>query len=380
MSEQLARALAAMLHRSASLLPARRRHWAEAVAAEAAQMSAGLPRLRWLAGGLWLVAREASMARRIGYGLGVAAVAAAAVWTMWLSWRTNSAADPENVTDRARVLAGAAALIVLPWVGRRRGWFGPPGSSITMRLLRVAGCAAICALGVSIVRNDRHAGINGVLGYGKFSWLHELAGLAFLALALAGPALMKARWQQLDEPARWSIGVVAGVTAFFLLPIQLLAACSAALVLAGTSRRSPARPATLTVGASIGVATGLIMWWLATILGELGGAWFLLMPMAALLAGFPAGLASGWLLSGDEDPQRLRAARIRQGQLGGAAAGAVCGLVLTAIFIGIGVMLLIGPLAGMAGGACGGAISADHRRWFRPGRSQAAEAASGSVT
>jgi len=38
MNQQLARALAAMLHRSASLLPAGRQHWAEAVStvAEAA--------------------------------------------------------------------------------------------------------------------------------------------------------------------------------------------------------------------------------------------------------------------------------------------------------------------------------------------------------
>jgi hypothetical protein len=39
---------------------------------------AGAARLGWVAGGVWLVAREAQMVRRIGYGLAVAAVAVAA--------------------------------------------------------------------------------------------------------------------------------------------------------------------------------------------------------------------------------------------------------------------------------------------------------------
>jgi hypothetical protein len=375
MNEQLARMLAATLRRSASLLPPGRRHWAEAVSAEAAEMNEW-PQVRWLVGGLCLVVREAGMARRIAYGLGITVVAVAAAWTVWLSWRTTATADPENVTDRARILAGAAALVVLPWAWRRRGWFGPAGHSIITRLIRVAGCAAVCGLGVSIVLNDRHARINGVLGYGKFSWLHELAGIALLAIAVAGPAVMKRRWPASEESARWAVGILAGAVAFALLPVQLLATCAAALVLAGTSRRSPAPPVILALGTCVGAATGLIMWWLATILGELGGAWFLLMPMAALLAGFPAGLASGWLASGDREPQQRREARIRQGQLGGAVVGAACGLTLTVIFIGIGFMLVIGPLAGLAGGAAGAAIVADHPRRLRSARSQtAAEAA-----
>jgi hypothetical protein len=156
MNDRLARALAAMLHKSASLLPTGRRHWAEAVSAEAELMS-GWPRVFWLSGGLWLVARVAGMARRIAYGLGMAAVTAVAAWTVWLSWRTTADADPENVTDRVRILAGAVALVVLPWPWWRRSWFGPASPSVSVRLLRVAGCAAICGLGVSIVRQDRHA-------------------------------------------------------------------------------------------------------------------------------------------------------------------------------------------------------------------------------
>jgi hypothetical protein len=168
------------------------------------------------------------------------------------------------------------------------------------------------------------------------------------------------------------VGIIVGAVAFGLLPVQVLAATAAAMVLAGTSRRSPARPVTLALGTCIGVATALTMWWLAATLGELGGAWFLLMPMAALLAGFPVGLASGWLVAGDEEPQQLREARIRQGQLAGAAVGAACGLTLTVIFIGLGLMLVIGPLLGLAGGTAGAAIAALHPRWFRPARAQTA--------
>ncbi len=136
--EQLTWMLAGVLRAAARLLPPGRRQWAEAVQAEAGQVPAGWPRLRWLAGGLWLVAREAKMVRKVVYWLGVGAVAAAAAWTVWLSWRASPAADPLVVTDRVRVLVGVAALVVLPWVGRRRGWFGPVGSSITARLVRVA--------------------------------------------------------------------------------------------------------------------------------------------------------------------------------------------------------------------------------------------------
>jgi hypothetical protein len=222
-------------------------------------------------------------------------------------------------------------------------------------------------------------GIDGALGFGTFNWLHQIAGLALVAIALAGPAVIRARWPQADESARWAVGVVAGAVAFFLLPVQLLAAGSTALMLAGTSRRSPAKPRTLAVGTSVGLTAGLIVWWLAVKLGELGGAWFILAPLAALLASVPAGLAASWLLSGDEDPQKLRTARILQGQLAGAAVGAACGLTLTSIFIGAGFMLLMGPLAGLGGGTIGGRLSVQQPRLLRPAApATGAEAAPGS--
>ena len=56
--ERLTWMLAGMLRNAAGLLPPGRRQWAEAVRAEAGQVPAGWPRLRWLAGGLWVAARE----------------------------------------------------------------------------------------------------------------------------------------------------------------------------------------------------------------------------------------------------------------------------------------------------------------------------------
>ena len=172
--ERLTRLLAGLLRDAARLLPPGRREWAEAVRAEADQVPAGWPRLGWLAGGLWLAAREAKMMRKVVYWLGAGAVAAAAAWAVWLSWQASSAAHPQTVTDRVRVLVGVAALAGLPWVGRRRGWFGPVGTSITARLVRVAGCAALCGLGMAVVRMDSDIG-GGPHGAGPFSLPREIA-------------------------------------------------------------------------------------------------------------------------------------------------------------------------------------------------------------
>ncbi len=193
--EQLAWMLAGLLRCAARLLPPARRQWAEALQAEAGQVPAGWPRLRWLAGGFWLVAREANVVRKIVYWLGCGAVAAAAAWAVWLSWRAVPAPyyDPQTVTDRVRVLAGVAAFVVLPWVGRRHGWFGPVANSITARLVRVAGSAAMVGLGMAVVRMDDH--LSPGANVGPFSLSHEIAGLCCSA-----PRWRHFRW---SRPDRW---------------------------------------------------------------------------------------------------------------------------------------------------------------------------------
>ena len=135
--KQLTWMLTGLLRWAARLLPPVRRQWAEAVQAEASQVPAGWPRLRWLAGGLRLVAREGTVMRKVVYWLGCGAVAAAAAWAVWQSWRAVPAPyyDPQTVTDRVRVLAGIGALVVLPWAAG-----GMAGSARSPTALRPGWC------------------------------------------------------------------------------------------------------------------------------------------------------------------------------------------------------------------------------------------------
>jgi hypothetical protein len=362
--ERMTRLLAGLLGNAALLLPSARRQWAEAIQAEAGQFPAGWRRLHWLAGGLWLVAREAGLARKIFYWLGIGMVVAAAAWAIGLSWRTVPAADPESVTDRIRVLAGAFALLVLPWVGRRRsGLFGPVGSGITPRLVRVAGCAAICGLGVQLVRLDRNAGSGGVLGSGDFSWPRQIIGLALLGAVAALPPVIRAVRPQAGAAVVWISVAVAGAAAFAVVPMQALVIAYVAGILAATSRRSPASGAALAIGAVTGLTAGLIID--GVLAAELGlgliGFLFALV-ILLLVAAALAGLAAAWLLPGTADPRELGARRIRQGLLAGATAGAVGGLLITVTFVGVGFLLVIGPLAGAVGGALGGTVAAAYPR------------------
>ena len=312
---------------------------------------------------------------KVGYRLGAVAVAAVAAWAVWLSWRASPAADPQTVTDRVRVLVGAAALVVLPWVGRRRGWFGPVGSSITARLVRVAGCAAVCGLGVAVVRMDSHLGL-GPHGPGPFSLPREIIALVLLGAALAALAVVKARWPDADAFALWAIAAAAGLLVFFAVPLQALAIVYVAAILAATSRRSPVTNASLAAGTTTGLATGLVtslaVYEVARTSDRYVGLLFLgVITMLFLLAGL-AGAAAAWQLPDTGDPQELRVARGRQGLLAGSVAGAVCGLLLTNLFVIAVVMMVIGPLVGAGGGAFGGIAAADHPPRPQPARSWAA--------
>lgn len=303
--------LAWMLGTGARLLPPGRRQWAEAVGAEAGEVAAGWPRLCWLAGGLWLVVREANMVRKFVYWLGMGAVAAAAAWVVWLTWRAYPAADPLTVTDRVRVGVGAAALVVLPWVARRRGWFGPVGGSITARLVRVAGCAAVCGLGVAVVRMDSHLFL-GPHGPGPFSLPREIAAVVVLGTALAALAVVKARWADADPSVLWAVAGIAGAVIFVVVPLQALAIVYVAGILAATSRRSPVDNASLAAGAIAGLAAGLVT---DLAVYEAAGddsyailLLFGMITMLFLLAAL-AGVAAARRLSGTGDSQDLRAAR-----------------------------------------------------------------------
>jgi hypothetical protein len=300
------------------------------------------------------------MARKIGYWIGALGIAAAAAWVVWLSWRTSPPADPESATDRVRVLVGAITLVGLPWVARGRGWFGPVADSSVVRFVRIGGCAAICGMGLAIVHVDSHAGINGAVGSGHFSWPRETAGLAILIAGITGPLVLRARWPQTAPEACWAIVAIAGFAALIIVPIQAFAVGTAAIILAATSRRSPVTTATWTTGLIASLPTAAAACVLPFSLGNLYSA-VVIVALVATIIGGCAGAVAARLAAEGGSPDELRAARIRQGALAGAIAGAIGGLAAATLSPILGEMLVAGLLAGLAGGAAGASIAANVR-------------------
>lgn len=375
MTGGLAAALTAVLRAATRMLPPGRRQWAEAVRAEAAAVPAGSPRLQWLGGGLWLVAREAAVGRKIFYWLGIACLAAAAVWAVWLSWRTSPATDASSLTDRVRVLAGVLALGGLPWVGRSRGWFGPVGGSITARVLRLAGLAALCRAAMLLVQTDRYIG-GGASATLRFSLAREIAGLALLAAAAAMALLAdRRRGRSSADPADaadaaalpahradavtlCTFAAIAGSAALLTLPVQVVSVAAVAAVLALTGRGSAVPSGTLVAGVAAGLLGGVA----ASFVPETPGQPFLLLAIA-LVSGIPAGAVAAWLLAREET---VRQAQIRQGRLAGLTAGIAACLLLAPIGV---VVLPLWSGATVLGGVLGGALAANYCRGARPARS-----------
>jgi hypothetical protein len=246
------RALARLLGWSGGLVPPGRRRWTEAVRAEAGEVPAGLARLGWLVGGFWLVAREARMLRRIGYGLGVVAVALAAALVVRNIWHGGLGIG----WGKARVILLLALMAGLPWVARRRGVFGPVGTSITARVVRAGGCAVLLALVLDFTRVQRVLLRNPP---GAWSWLREAAGLGLIAVCLAAVLIVPARWPQIRPVLVAWCATAAGLALFFTLaPLQVLFTCYVAGILAVTSRRSPVTPATLALSVTLGLGGGLL--------------------------------------------------------------------------------------------------------------------------
>jgi hypothetical protein len=283
------RLMAAALRRSAALMPAERRQWAEAVWAEAGQVPAGRQRQSWLAGGLWLAARQAmldgGLLGPLAFAFAVGGVAAAA-WS-------GPSHDPAVVIDRVDVIAMAAILITLSWGARRV--LGPVAGSRLARLARASGYTAILALVLakSAVERVAYAPPNNATG---------------LAVAWVGEAAF--------------LGVVG---------------CYAAVILAGTAQRSPAAPATAVIGTVAGVAVGIV----AYALGPLGfplrfagpwpaGLYDAAMAIGVLLAAcapVAAGQAATRRAGGPPSP----GSRLRQGVMAGACMGTAAALAVTVL-------------------------------------------------
>ena len=137
---KLARVMAAAGRGAARLVPAGRRDWVAAVWAEADEVPPGVERLAWRAGGVWVLAREALLPRRIGRAALFAVAGAGAAWAAWPQPATGHLAE-----GRFNAIATVLLVVaVLPLLSRR--FFGPPSPSRVARSLRVLCCAAVLAL------------------------------------------------------------------------------------------------------------------------------------------------------------------------------------------------------------------------------------------
>jgi hypothetical protein len=291
----LTRAMGALLRRLAVLLPAHRREWAEALAAEAAEVPPGAQRLAWLAGGLRLAAGQARLGRRVGWSL---AFGAAAMGTAWSGWG-GAPADPAVLVNRVDVIVIVVILAGLPLAVRRL--FGPVRDSAPARIGRAVGYAAIFALVLVKAVVQRFAYVPPNTGaVTGVAWTGEILFLAAMAAYASG-------------------------------------------ILAVTARRPPAAPATLSVGTAAGAAIGLVIY----VLGPLGyplrfaGAWPAGLYDAALALAVVAGLAVT-VATGRTAVRRaarqagpLAAADpARQGAMAGLCAGATAALLISVLSTG----------------------------------------------
>ena len=285
----LTRAMAATLRRSAALVPAGRREWAEAIWAEAAEVPAGRPRLRWLAGGVRLTVREAARGRRSWYPLAFAAAAAGMTWSAWSGPPGDSAIE----INRIDVMVIVLILAGLPWLVRRVR--GPVADGRLARLVRIGGYVAVLALVVakSAVERVADAPPNNLSGP---------------AVAWTGEAVF--------------LTVMAGY---------------AAVILVFTARRSPALPATTTIGTVAGIAVGIG----AYVLGPLGfplrftGSWSPRLYDAAMTLGVLLALGAP-VLAGRAASRRARRSLpagtgARQGAMAGLCFGTASALVVAVL-------------------------------------------------
>ncbi|GAA0377167.1 hypothetical protein Acor_30750 [Acrocarpospora corrugata] len=235
------------------LLPPHRRDWGEALQAESGHVQGRSARLRWQAGGLLLVAREAGMIRSIGYTFSAVVAGAALVWLDWHPGTENVAAP----TNRAATIAVVTLLAVLPWL--TRPFLGPVADNRAARIVRVGGYLAMYALLGVIVGLSRFAG-------SRFD--HFVA------------------FDQANHDAEMRSGAVVGA----ILVLTLLGGY-ALLILTATSRRVSADPATLAAGSGLGVAAALVVYTLMPLGGLPDSAAYLgvltLLPLGLLLAAGP---------------------------------------------------------------------------------------------
>lgn len=290
----LSAALARLLGWLAWVLPPGRRDWAAAALAEAPAVPAGRARAAWLAGGLRLAAAHAIASRQSACA---AAFCAAAAGTAWIAW-PGPAGDPVIPINRVDVIAVTVILAGMPRL--IRGCLGPARPGWSAELIRVLGYTVVLALVLvkTVVERFAYAPPN-TLGSPGAAWLGEI---------------------------------------FFLVTMTLYAAG----ILAGTARRSPARPVTVRIGVLTGTAGGLIGYGLGPLglLLRFAGRWPPVIYDACLAAGITfallgpaaAGLAAARreLRQCDQDQYR-RGEHDRQAVIAGLCAGMAAALAVSTL-------------------------------------------------
>ncbi len=293
--------------RAAYVVPANRRDWAEAVWAEAYEVPPGLRRLTWRAGGVWLIARESLMTRRVRNSL---LLAVAAAYLAWMAL-PGTPSGLINAFIWLRIIGTIVVLAGLPWLVRRR--LGPVIDVRLARWLRVATFAGIIVLLAAMAELDH---------------ITDTAS----KLAAAGPH---------NQP---SIGLLMPWSTFLVLLAGYVA-----VILAVTSQRSSVTPRTLAIGTSTGIALGVVMYAImplgldkyATAPWLSGSAMDPVVVLAwTLLCAGPlaAALLAGWRCRTAVGPLSWGEARVRQG----VAAGIVVTLVGSLVVCVLGTATLAG--------------------------------------
>jgi hypothetical protein len=403
------RAITTLARCSVRAVPSERREWAEAVWAEAGEVP-DHGRLSWVAGGLWRVAREAGIVRRIVYWLGVAALAVGAAEVVSLVWRGASVApgfrpissptinlgagvyvDPHTTGEfRSLAIATVVLLVALPWVARRRGAFGPVSDSSAARVVRVGGCAGICVLVLVLARLAQTLSED----LAAVPWSENAVLLGVTITYLTVIPLSAHRWsprlvamhrgdattlREETQSLVLELLIVGGGLVLFsglLSSVWCLIAAYVAGIFAVTARGSRIAPATLVYGAGAGVAGGLIVY-----AATWPGRGFLdsnpLLPavvivvLPAMMLG--ASAAAARRIRSRTDPEAVRHKGWREGLVAGALTGGVAALLITTSILGTMVILhrqfpaptteayfsvaLLGPLIGMLIGSIAGAAA-----------------------
>lgn len=208
------------------LVPAGRREWAEALWSETDQAPAGMARLRWRAGGVLLIAREARLARMAARAL---AFAAAAAWIVHVSW-PGPATNPATGINRLNMVTLLPVLAGLPLLTR---WlFGPPAPGRLTPVLRYGAYAAVLVM--------------------------ALAKAAVEPVA-DNPAATPLLNQDASSPVKdGMIATWLGQSVFLLVVAAYVVG-----ILVLTARRPRVAPATLAVGSMAGLALGAVMYVIA---------------------------------------------------------------------------------------------------------------------